>query len=220
VFSNRLWRVGLVALLLTSCCVGCGRLVRHGWILRGDWSLEMNRVPWLTGRSESHQEVSEEGACFSTGCVDVEAGPAMTPTEAPPFEGASCSRCGARGLCSHRGASDAGKSASVEGSDGLSRFHPVPTRPVFEPRWDPLTIPADSSWTEPPQIEPEPTQRAPLPRPVEVVPVPQPEDRAASRTKNTQPGRTSWVFCRPVAPDPTQTALVQRRAGAYASTTR
>ena len=48
-------RIGLVAIacLLLAMSVGCNLCARprHGLIVRGDWSFELNRVPWLARRA-------------------------------------------------------------------------------------------------------------------------------------------------------------------------
>lgn len=47
---------------LSGCRCGCFERVRHGCILRGSFSLEFNRVPWINSRCETSDECSELGA--------------------------------------------------------------------------------------------------------------------------------------------------------------
>ena len=112
------------ALLLTI--VGCGcPPSRHGVRIRGGWSLELNRVPWLVSRTESQQECSvpNDGcpaACLPDGAVPAEVrgqGPAATGL------GAGCLGCGRLW----------GVGESTAECYGQPRFHPGPTRPVFQP---------------------------------------------------------------------------------------
>ncbi len=59
------WKRSAMPTMLLGCCLlllcsGCFRpRVRHGLVLRGDWSLELNRVPWLKDRSTNLGTYSE-----------------------------------------------------------------------------------------------------------------------------------------------------------------
>lgn len=152
-------KTGLVALIclgycLVLACSGCAyQRPRHGFIVRGDWSLELNRVPWLKGRPTVCQECSGPGEECTPACRPVpgceEALPAKPAEEAPsPGQADSqipwppetdeasaaaapgdregiCSTCGGRGLPLLAGVVPAGYIHP--------RFHPVPLQPVFYP---------------------------------------------------------------------------------------
>lgn len=167
--SSRIWSWMLAVLVLSSG--GCGIHGRgHGFILRGDWSLELNRAGWLD--------------CRTTGCQ--ESGPSCLGTTATPQldscgdarlgTGSACGRptLAARGLARLRQcygcrvASYRGGPVAEGQSLSHARFHPVPTRPVFTP-WDcpdgGLSVTPGGSIREP--------EPAPLPQTFpEVIPTP------------------------------------------------
>lgn len=234
--------VAIVCLLLAASG-GCRHCVRHGWILRGDWSLEMNRVPWLLSRTDAHEECSEDVTVCSPGCplgaaigsreeVTAECA-GDTPTLAQPA--ASDTACGTcRGaicrLCRGRGGAVPTQPTIAEGYDGRSRFHPVPTRPVFLPRTDQnAAIPDETEWAEPDPSEavPPETEPAPLPRPVEVIPAPEPETQAKWQAKQSgedgeQSEESSWVFSPSASSRPAKTARAQpsKKPRTYSTTTK
>ena len=80
-------QVMMGCLLLVVCSGGCFR-PRHGVIVRGDWSLEMNRVPWLVSRTDAHEECSVSAVDCVGGCLpegEMSAGlPCGSPAAAPP----------------------------------------------------------------------------------------------------------------------------------------
>lgn len=176
----------VAGVLLTS--TGCGIYnPRHGMILRGDWSLELNRVPWLNSRTKSYDEVGE-GACApgmvteppmaSEGCVDA-SGPAVSypmPVTQRQFSG-----CRA---CSMPNQVVAGPAPQEVVH---SRFHPVPTRPVFTPWNCPMPEPEAESPTAPRPIQGQPQR--------EVIPTP---SGTPSATETSQMDRSvanaAWIF--------------------------
>lgn len=126
--SRRLWALVILAALASG---GCCCFQRKGLVLRGDWSLELNRVPHMTSNGPTYG-----GDCCSTGCV--------TTCTATSGSGCHCSACmngyGGGGYDPAGGGAGYG-----QGGEGMpvppepspaaqSRFHPVPTRPVFEPQ--------------------------------------------------------------------------------------
>lgn len=188
-------------------CSGCWYpRPRHGVVLRGDWSLELNRVPWLKKRSTSYEETSTPSAdCEPAYPPSLDCDPAL-PNEAVPKEAGpqqssfetpcspdSCRRCGdwvpgSRLLaCRSCGRSRRAVPAEV-GYQSHPRFHPVPVEPVFLPRSGPVPVvhnrmnPRDHSAPRPspdagaPQIHAAPS--APVPEQIRTPPPgPKKEDR-------------------------------------------
>ena len=141
----------LVGCCLVVACLGCRPIQRHGLILRGDWSLECNRTPWLKNREVTLQESSGGGPGCGNAFGEEFGGQPPFPTEAPvqiegqqtgyvsPGVPGSCNRCGTAMFgnrvcrtCGKRGQS----AKAAVGYYNHPRFHPVPTRPVFAPRTD------------------------------------------------------------------------------------
>ncbi len=145
---------------VVACCLplcwlsGCG-WQRHGLLIRGGCSLELNRLPWRTGVPvECDQEGCSDcelvncaagGSCSaSEGAEAVPAGPAPAPPAAPISSGACYPRpCGplswlfaglSGGGCGPYAGCQSGymEDPLVETGPVQSRFHPVPTRPVFQ----------------------------------------------------------------------------------------
>jgi len=57
------WFFGaLLSGLLLATASGCINRARHGLILRGDWTLEMNRIPWMQDRS-TYQPITVNSPC-------------------------------------------------------------------------------------------------------------------------------------------------------------
>ena len=151
----------LIGSSLVVVNLGCRPNQRHGLILRGDWSLECNRTPWLSGRETTIQESSGGGqGCGGQGCVNTLGeefgGQPAFPTEAPVLiEGQQTGHMspGVPGTCNHCGRATFvnracrtcgkhGRSANAEvGYYNHPRFHPVPTRPVFAPRANEFSAP-------------------------------------------------------------------------------
>jgi len=140
-------RVVVVCLLMvgTSGCWYCRP--RHGFIVRGDWSLELNRVPWLVSRSDAHEECSVSGGDCLGGWVSeeevsgCEASGSPTPAPVPADAISCCPQEGKQGcrLCSRCGQALCGGPVQPAGATDPyihPRFHPVPTRPVFSRRED------------------------------------------------------------------------------------
>ena len=179
-----------LALLASATLLGCAcQRARHGVILRGQWSLELNRVPWVSSRTMCECDSGQSGDCLpgaavSAGCH--ENGPSETRSQLPG-EGTSSPReahpaplpapqtapnemsrstepvrCGIvpRLLAGRPGCRPphrliAGASRVIAGAPGAtplpagsqehSRFHPVPTQPVFASRGRPAAI-SPSNW--------------------------------------------------------------------------
>ena len=122
----------IVGCCLLVTCLGCRcPRPRHGLILRGDWSLELNRLPWRNGGS---------GTCATRQGAEAEPfGPYLPggdiPQEALPRAG---QRLGPRSACGNCGGVLEGvgaeRSVVQAGYHNHPRFHPVPTRPAFLPR--------------------------------------------------------------------------------------
>jgi len=198
-------RVGLVAV---GCCLilvmnGCGfTRPRHGLILRGDWSLEMNRIPWIAQRNLDYQQ-PVTGDCIESGVCG----------ETPPQGEACAVPCGEAASCAPRGRCKAGPKMQDACVDYLNhpRFHPVPTKPVFSPR-EPGSlspVPTKDALTEPELIAPPAEVPNPSPK-VPVAPVPPPEkapiepgelnqgdQSSVPRRLDTISGSPSWIFTPP-----------------------
>ena len=191
---RRMERIGIfvVACCLLPTTVGCMRFpVRHGMIVKGDWSLEMNRIPWMKSRDNAYQQTSEAGATQNMCVTEFDSPFATSGARIPGMPMAS-----GKGGCG-----SAGRCESTVGYQAHARFHPVPTRSVFanEPTFAPMpneqTSPATlpSARSTPRSLEP-----PPLPPETEVIPAPPalpetPKDQAAAH-RETGLGQMSWVF--------------------------
>lgn len=184
---------GSVALLLAVALIpmasGCAR---HGLLLRGDWSLEVNRTPWLADRSVVQEDCSE-GSCATGAC---EAGP--TCGVSPGCGAGMASGCLRPGCANCRPRRGAGNDAALAQANyhNHPRFHPVPTQPAFTPRANPLPtgpVVMPASDVELPAPMP-----APTPAP-EAAPIPSGEIPQAWRPRPAGPMagtalQQSWVF--------------------------
>jgi len=130
----------LATVVLTSTLgsVGCC-CQRKGIVLRGDWSLELNRVPHMRSNGPTYSGDACTAECDEYSCTSCDDG--------------SCVGCRGAGRAGGRHGGDyyenvpggAGGSGGLDGGAQMpappqptpaaqSRFHPVPTRPVFEPQ--------------------------------------------------------------------------------------
>jgi hypothetical protein len=182
-------------LLVSSGCGLCG--VRHGMILRGDWSLEMNRVPWLNSHSRTAVD-SGQSDCGDT----MVAAPAAACVGGPSGSSA-VHQTAHRGVgCRHASPACSSCAASVQPAaepqkTAHSRFHPIPTRPVFTP------------WNCPKPAAPRAAPKAPsAPVAPELIPTP-PAAKAAMRPTraDSQVASTAWIF----APSEAASASVAQR---------
>lgn len=190
---------------IVACC-GCHPEYRHGYVLGGSWSLECNRVPWRE--------------CPGTGCPQrCSAGPGCGPDV--PIQSGQADP--GRSLCkapagrwrfplSHL-LGERARPVMVKVADQPhSRFHPVPSRPVFSPRGD-LDSSAASCSAEGPGATPLPSGKdppasetvLPAPLPEEVHPLPDDDtNRSAGVPARLRPGRRSpsWIFNPPQSRQP------------------
>jgi len=170
-------------------------------ILRGDFAVELNRIPWLKSRDAEYQPSAvscspDEG----TSCAPGPAAP-LPMIDPPPL--------GPMAACTPRfGAGGAGPVSQV-GYHNEPRFHPVPTRPVFSQRGDlgglvprgPLPLPrpfgvAPQGMTP---LEPEATRLEPptAPEP-EAIPTPPPVPKADSgKATSSASSVPAWIFTPP-----------------------
>lgn len=156
---------------LLSVGSGCG--IYGGWrgsLLRGDWSLEIDRNcrrAASLGMREQPPAGGRAPAGPVDGCCETAPGCCSIFRLAPPDEpagGRSVAACHARGEFSSHPAERGQGVAFAHG-----RFHPVPTRPVFTPWICPQPAPAIGG------VKPEPSvpRIAPMPEPrLEIVPTP------------------------------------------------
>ena len=159
---TRCCRRALLGCALLLVVTGCCYRPRHGVVVRGDWSLELNRVPWLVNRTQSLGEYSvPRDGCLADGAP---MGPAAGPGH--------CSRCG-RLL--------GGGAAQPDGEAGCqahSRFHPVPTRPVFQApveHYSPIARPEGEQESGAADANRVQTGPSGAPPPVELIPAPMPD---------------------------------------------
>lgn len=102
----------LAGVVLLCSLNGCCR-IHKGFVLRGDWSIELNRVPHLAGQGPRYACTSHCGPCPA--CQQLHpSGP--SPATDEPWEQLPA---------------PADPAAPVP-----QRFLPVPTRPAFQPRYD------------------------------------------------------------------------------------
>ena len=209
---------------LLANCLGCYcPRPRHGVIIRGDWALEFNRIPWLKSRSPEYQ-----GTCYyEPGCSAARGGNGGDPASLPPSGGDTCGPSpgdmastaagGERGVCGVcRGCRLGGRCVQPEVAVGYHnhpRFHPVPTRPAFLPRCDACasvggqgygngTLPTDCGLpgSTPPTLVPEP----------ESIPTPPTSSDEGWKSRGSGQsdavsGGTSWIFA-PRADEPLEAA--------------
>ena len=176
-------------LVSTGCCT---RFPGYGTIIRGQWSLECNKVPWLDSREETCEEISG-GDC----------GPGMmlgAPCEGGDVPLACSTAHGCRpGLmgCRTCGHSTVGGPQSQQMGHG--RFHPVPTRPVFTP-WKcppagPAAKPSHGRARQPEQMAPE------------VIPTPAgTQSRREPTRADSSVASAAWIFRPEEASGPTLAA--------------
>ena len=215
--SGSVWLVCLGYCLVLACS-GCARRnPRHGLILRGDCSLEINRIPWVKSRTTAYQGCSESGAGCAGECRS-ETGPAPEPfpgealpepPERNPSGSAEMSDVSAALLpgalyqfCRGRLPLPGGIAVS---RDPPPRFHPVPVQPVFSSGvTQAVHVEAGVTPGEQGNVPPTPPEEA-VPRIEIVVPAPAPEsiprpqaepkrgDRVTRRIE-TAPRPGSWLF--------------------------
>jgi len=224
-------RIIVAGCFVALCCSGCYYVrPRHGLIVRGDWSLELNRLPWLTDRSTTQNERSQSdggrGCAIPPGgppvfpmegCGEASAGqpigyevPCPTGAHVTPVPGRRCL------VCSNCGRHASSATAEV-GYQNHSRFHPVPTRPVFSSRdneqsdvvsataLQEMLAPGKAATGGPSSIRITPP--APVPEEIKA-PRPEPKSRdrvtQAPRRLDTAENSSSWVFG---SPEPGKTEL-------------
>lgn len=138
--------------LLTSLSGCLAPNPRHGLIIRGDWSLELNRVPWTAKRgADGYQQhctacdcsTNASDSCQGEVCVED-----MTSCMDDPCDDSACDdlactvqkchpamRCLAKPCIAKASpALHSPQPARTPSGGGHSRFFPVPTRPAFSPR--------------------------------------------------------------------------------------
>ena len=170
--DSGLCRIGWVGVFVAACCllptfVGCMRFpVRHGVIVKGDWSLEMNRIPWMKSRDNVYQQASDPGIPQDLCVPAVDSPFACNGDGIPSGRTLACGRggCGSVATCE-----------SPVGYRAHARFHPVPTRPVFasEPPLEPTITEQTSPAPLPPVRSTPKSLEPPLPPETEVIPTPQ-----------------------------------------------
>lgn len=160
----------IVGCCLLITCLGCRcPRPRHGLILRGDWSLELNRLPWLNSRAKTWQDCSNgetecDGSCGLGAGLPTRGLAGANRTGHSPCRSSTCE------ISPSSGAETVpGSSAESVGYHNHPRFHPVPTQPVFQPRPDRFFL-ADVG--PPPEVH-----RTPVPTAAERPPIsPAPQD--------------------------------------------
>ena len=229
----------VAAACLTLLLSGCWHVnPRHGLILRGDWSFEVNRIPWMASHNDCYQEP------MAPPCLGPGGGPGGGP------EGCDATPCEARGCgpkaCKLRpqgGCADAAQGDACVDYGNHPRFHPVPTKPVFSPRGPGLSgVPTSppgnycpvpgrfhgATIPEPeviPAPKPKPSQGAAPAKPKATAPKPRTVP-ADSGTKPSEPKRlakpttqSAWIFTPPQDWDP-ETELANQRTRAARSALR
>ena len=165
-------------LVVVALSTGCSCCAKKGFVMRGDWSLEFNRVPHMKSNGPTYDGDCTTGCCESLGCAegcsacdlssganadgaafcrngrcgrgrDIGAVYADAAADGaghaplgdrfqhggPPGDGDMHGRGGRlRGRLGHEGMlGDATPLPPEPTPAAATRFHPVPTRPVFEP---------------------------------------------------------------------------------------
>lgn len=142
--------LGLVALGLLTSFAGChAPNPRHGFIFRGDWSLELNRIPWMAGRgADGYQQPSapcDYGPNLDDSCQSDTCQTMISPDMTQICTDNTCvvRKCNPAIKCLAKPciaksspAFHQPQLARTPSGGGNSRFLPVPTRPVFSRRTD------------------------------------------------------------------------------------
>ncbi len=222
--SGSVWVI-CVGYCLILACSGCRcPNPRHGVIVRGDFSLELNRIPWMKKRGTEYQECSAQGEGCATGYRpqpgygadstpeafpgvpnpvppdgDVPAAPQIPDASAMIPAGDPYQIC--RGL---GGRLPLG-TGIVAGRAPLARLHPVPVQPVFSSGVAQATyresgMVPESGMDVPPMPPDEGVPRieivVPAP-PVEEIPRPKTESQRrdrVTRRPETASRLGSWIF--------------------------
>lgn len=121
--------IAVFGFALAAACTGC--LTPKGFILRGDWSVEMNRLPWMAGHGAEYETCDESGDRDES-CDHDHAGPGNERKPPLPLD-SSPEEPVAPGL--HEPDDDRADASHASAALAPApRFHPVPTRPVLESR--------------------------------------------------------------------------------------
>jgi len=187
--------VFVIACCLLPTTVGCMRLpVRHGVIVKGDWSLELNRIPWLKGRDNVYQQPHVCETPQNVCATEIDS-PFVTNSARISSPLSTVCHCG------NAGCGAAAQCESTVGYQAHARFHPVPTRSVFAS--GPSLAPAMAEQTSPTALPPvrgtpQSLEPPPLPPETEVIPTPpaSPESQKDQTAvyRETDPRPVSWVF--------------------------
>ena len=125
--------LGLIGLGLLTSLGGCHvPNPRHGIVFRGDWTLELNRVPWMAERvggsyqqpstscdsCQSETNIGRSEVCDDDMCIAQNCNPGL---------GCLVKPCLSQSL-------PAPQMSNAPTGGGHSRFFPVPTRPAFSRR--------------------------------------------------------------------------------------
>jgi len=165
---------------LAACCLlftaGSGCCVKKGFVVRSDWSLEVNRVPWMTSHGPKYEECK---AC-------------------PHKDGKDCEKdCPAEGGHGPGDRQLGPPQEPLPGPPGHSRLHPVPIGPAFGPApTEPQQMPQEGA-LEPPAEADKPSKEGPPEPALEEL---RPPGNEASRPAPNSGGsrstarRTSWTF--------------------------
>lgn len=166
----------LAILSAGGCCWSCRP--HYGFILRGDWSLELNRLPWI-GTCETGSDCADPGVHAVPGSAIP--GPAVPELPQLPADADSshlhssqsgylpAARAGYLAWllrCWPHRCADAPSEPDGEVAWGHSRFYPVPTRPVFWPQTPAALAANPAQWQGYPSAPPAPPPTegsAPLP---------------------------------------------------------
>ena len=180
-------------LLMVACVVaassGCGLFhPRQGTIVRGNWSLECTRVPWSSGTQ----------TCTEVGGAGCDQGMMVEPSAVSGCPVGCPTRFAGVGPLACRTCARPGPTASVSQAPppmGHSRFHPVPTRPVFTP-WN-CPVSTARAQAQPLPVQPRQPEREVIPTPAGSLSQMEPTGAARPVTS------AAWIF-RPEEDEPGQ----------------
>lgn len=142
---------GLLASVVLASTLGSAGCCcqRKGIVLRGDWSLELNRVPHMRSNGPTYSGDACTTSCEEYSCTSCDDGSCIgcrSGGRAGGMHGADCYESVPGGAGGSRG-HDAGSQMPAPPQPtpaAQSRFHPVPTRPVFEPQQSVANVPYDA----------------------------------------------------------------------------
>ena len=190
----------MLANLLMLVLPGCGGpCVRHGVVLRGDWSLELNRVPWVEHRHASESSQKSCAGSPSLGISDASEADCSQVTQLAPER-----RHVDTATCQVQQCPESPQPVVPAAYQGYPRFHPVPTHPPLVAQLSPAPplapLPEEGCW-EPGLASPPGLHTSGSESSADRTGVTSPRIADPLKSKSSwMEQRTSWIFSTPADP--------------------